>query len=157
MRNFIFSIFVITLVACAGPQNEGNKNQIIIDTSVMKDKNTSTGWLAYGLSLKAWDIELDKNGKPDLYKREVFARTKTALIWQELRESKTVNSDASLDALVTIHKAGFMSEYVWIYIFKELGIQPNNLNMKNFNEWQSVNLIEHQAVINTGVSVPISL
>ena len=157
MRHLIIILITLFVVGCASTKKETGQNQIILDRSVMANQNTSTGWMAYGLSLKAWPVELDKNGKPSLYKREVFARSKTALIWQELREKKTVNPDADLDALVSINDANYMAEYVWSYIYKGVGDQPSGLELGKFKQWMTINLPEHKAVINTGVSVPISL
>jgi hypothetical protein len=157
MRHLIIIIVTFFIIGCASTKKETNQNQIILDRSVMSNQNTSTGWMAYGLSLKAWPVELDKSGKPSLYKREVFARSKTALIWQELREKKTVKPDTYLDALVLINDANYMAEYVWSYIYKDIGDQPSALELGKFKQWMTVNLPEHKAVINTGVSVPISL
>ena len=157
MRHLIIIIITLFIISCASTKKETGQNQIILDRSIMSNQNTSTGWMAYGLSLKAWPVELDKNGKPSLYKREVFARSKTAQIWQELRENKTVNPDTDLDALVLINDANYMKEYVWSYIYKSVGDQPSGLELDKFKQWITVNLPEHKAVINTGVSVPISL
>jgi hypothetical protein len=157
MRHLIIILISLCILGCASTQKNTNQNQIILDRSVMSNQNTSTGWMAYGLSLKAWPVELDQNGKPSLYKREVFARSKTALIWQELREKKTVTPDVNLDALVSINDANYMGEYVWVYIYKGVGVQPKGLGLSKFKKWMSINLPEHKAVINTGVSVPISL
>ena len=157
MHHLIIILSTLFILGCASTKQDTAQNQIILDRSVMSNQNSSTGWMAYGLSLKAWLVELGKNGKPNLYKREVFARSKTALIWQELRENKTVTPDKDLDALVAINDANYMGEYVWIYIHKSLGMQPSGLKLDQFMQWMTANLLDYKAVINTGVSVPISL
>ena len=144
MRHLIIVLITLSILGCTSTQKNTNQNQIILDRSVMSNQNTSTGWMAYGLSLKAWPVELDQNGKPSLYKREVFARSKTALIWQELRESKTVNPDVYLDALVSINDANYMGEYVWLLIYKGFGEQPKSLDLNKFKEWMVINLPEHK-------------
>ena len=113
------------------------------------------GWMFYGMALKTWPIELEENGQPNLYKRELFARTKTAQIWQELKGNKAVTSDKYLDELVNIYEAGFMKEYVWAYIRKSSRIQ-SSLKLDKFKHWMFVNLPDHKAIINTGIKVPIS-
>jgi hypothetical protein len=157
MRHLIIIIITFFIIGCASTKKVTVQNQIILDRSVMSNQNTSTGWMAYGLSLKAWPVELDKNGKPNLYEREVFARSKTALIWQGLRDKKTVNPDEYLDALVAINDANFMAEYVWSFIYKASVVQPSSLKLGKFKQWMTANLPGHKAVINTGVSVPILL
>jgi hypothetical protein len=129
MRHLIIIIVTFFIIGCASTKKETNQNQIILDRSVMSNQNTSTGWMA----------------------------SKTALIWQELREKKTVKPDTYLDALVLINDANYMAEYVWSYIYKDIGDQPSALELGKFKQWMTVNLPEHKAVINTGVSVPISL
>jgi uncharacterized protein YecT (DUF1311 family) len=138
-----------------GAQKETNQNEINIDRSIIKNENALEGWIFYGISLKVWPIELNQNGKPNLYKREVFARSKTATVWQELREKKAVNQDNDLDSLVSINEAGFMREYVWLYINNNSKNIPKNLRLNTFKQWMSIYLPEHKAIVNTGVTVPI--
>ncbi|RHW74573.1 lysozyme inhibitor LprI family protein [Colwellia sp. RSH04] len=127
-------------------------DQIIIGKSILNDKNAMHGWLFYGMALKTWPIELEESGQPNLYKRELFARSKTAQIWQELKANKAVTPDKYLDELVIIYEAGFMEEYVWAYIRKS-GRTQNNLKLDKFKQWIFVNLPDHKAIIHTGVKV----
>jgi len=130
-----------------------NPNQIIIDKSILKNENALEGWMSYGLALRVWPMELNENGQPDLYKREVFARKNTAQIWSELRGNNAVKSNKDLDELVYIYESGFMEEYVWAYIRKSNRI-PENLRLDEFKRWMHANLPAHKATINTGVTIP---
>ncbi|MCJ8301390.1 lysozyme inhibitor LprI family protein [Shewanella sp.] len=131
-----------------------SQNQIILDRSILNNENALGGWMSYGLALRVWPVELGQDGQPNLYKREIFARSKTAQIWQELRDNKAVNPNKDLDELVYIYESGYMEEYVWAYIRKSSRIQ-NSLKLDKFKQWMFTNLPAHKAIINTGVKVPI--
>ena len=156
MRKLIILISTITLISCASTTpTKYTSGDVNISPELFKNENSSTGWFAYGISLKAWKMELDENNKPDLFKREVYARSNTAKIWSELRENKSNSADPALDALVLIDNAGLMKEYVSIYIFQNSHSRLDDIAIKKFTDWMNNNLPNHKATLNPGVTVPI--
>lgn len=155
MRPLLIFIATFMLIGCATTAPTYTSGDVIISPKLLENKNSSTGWLAYGIALKAWEIELDKNNKPDLFKREVYARSTTAKIWRELRENKSNDADPALDALVAINNAGLMTEYVSVYIFRNADLQLDNAAMTKFSDWMDQNLPAHNATLDPGVMVPI--
>ena len=140
-------------MSCETTSKKDTSINLVIGNELYENKNGSSAWFAYGLSLIAWEVELDKNNKPDLLKREIFARSSAAQVWEELREKQSVTEDPALDALVLIHNSGFMHEYVSIYIFHDSKTDLNSASIDKFTEWMAQNLPGHKAVINPGVSV----
>jgi len=156
MRHLIIIIITLFIVGCSSTKKDVSQNSITLDRNVMNNENSFKGWLFYGMALKMWPVELDVHGDTDLYKREVFARSKVALIWQELRQKNSVTPDTDLDALVSVYDAGYMREYVWIYIHKSNSGIPNDLKLDKFEQWMAINLPKHEAIIEPGVTVPVS-
>lgn len=151
---YLFIIFItFCMFACANTQKTVSNSDIVLDPNLIGNDNTAPGWIAYGLALKAWTPTYDESGEPDLYEREVYARSKAASIWQELLAAKKVKPAPELDDLSKIHQAGYMREYVWRYIFLSTGDTPENVDLAAFEQWMSTNLPEHVARINTGVLV----
>jgi hypothetical protein len=126
---------------------------IYIDTSVMPNSSVAAAWLVYAASLSSWEKELDRNGNIDSYKREVFARESIAKIWKGLKINESRDPDRDLDDLEKIYDAGFMEEYVWIYLRKEGWLKPEDLRLDAFKAWADQNLPDHKPVVNPGVSV----
>lgn len=129
--------------------------ELTFSPALNQDKNTGPVWLAYGLALSAWKVELNASGKPNLFKREVFAKSKQAAIWDELRNSakNPKKPNAGLDALVVVNKAGFIREYVWYYLKQDGWEKPKDLKMQEFLEWSKTHLKDHVPAKNPGVSL----
>jgi hypothetical protein len=79
------------------------------------------------------------------FDEEVEARRTMAQIWKELKEKDRGRKDRYLDELVPVHEADFMREYVWTYLKqRSWSIQPKNLRLKEFSQWQQLHLQGHQ-------------
>jgi hypothetical protein len=79
------------------------------------------------------------------FAEEVEGRKTMAQIWKELKEKNHSCKDKYLDALIPVHEANFMREYVWTYLNRESwSSQPMDLRLKEFSQWQQLHLKEHQ-------------
>lgn len=153
MSRIFLIVVIFFLSACNATQPAKKDNQLYLDQSVLSNKSSAAGWLAYGMALTAWEPVYLEDGSPDYFKREISARETAAQIWKELKQNDASKSDADLDILETISDAGFMDEYLWVYLKEDDWNDPGTLELEKFNEWASKNLISHVPVIETGVSV----
>ncbi len=144
---------ILSLFACNATQPPKKESQLYLDQSVLSNKNSAAGWLAYGMALTAWEPVYLEDGSLDYFKREVSARETAAQIWKELKQNDASKSDADLDILETISDAGFMDEYLWIYLKDDQWKNPGTLELDKFSEWASKNLVNHNPGIKTGVSI----
>lgn len=153
MSRILLIVAVLFLLACNATQPTKNEKQLYLDQNILANKNSAAGWLAYGMALAAWEPVYLEDGSPDYFKREVSARETAAQIWKELKQNDASKSDADLDILEIISDAGFMDEYLWVYLKDDKWVNPGTLELEKFGEWASKNLVGHIPVIETGVSV----
>jgi len=139
-------------VACGVFNQPPPTNQVFFKQDLFANKNTAPGWFAYGMALSSWDPTYLSGGKLNYFDREVFARAEAARIWKQLREKGEVNADKDLDALSAINDAGYMQEYVWIYLKRRSFQNPGDLRLEEFRVWAKENLQQHTPVENPGVS-----
>ncbi|MES1184069.1 MAG: hypothetical protein ABUL60_09640 [Myxococcales bacterium] len=70
------------------------------------------------------------------FEEECCARDALAEFWAE-QKSGTQESDAYLDLLVNVRRAGFIREYVWRYLRQAGMATPRRLNLRGFDAWVS--------------------
>jgi len=146
MRYILFFLLTASITSCSIPNQPGNA--ITVDSSDLND-SSGTGWLAYGLSLAAWDANCEDNS--NLYEREVYARESTAKVWEELRANGDTVVDKELDELVLVEKSGYIREYVWNFLRKSDWKKPANLRINDFVVWKNKNIPNHSPTINPPV------
>jgi hypothetical protein len=149
LLSILFAVF--QLVACGVFDQPPPTNQVYFSQELFANKNTAPGWFAYGMALSSWEPTYLSNGKLNYYDREVFARAEAATIWKQLREKGDVKADKDLDALWAVNAAGFMPEYVWLYLKRRSFQNPGNLRLDAFRAWAKAYLPQHEAVENPGV------
>lgn len=153
VNRIFFITFMVLLSGCSATQPAKEGKQLYLDQSVLSNKNSTAGWLAYGLALSAWKPVFLADGSPDYFNREVSAREIAAQIWKELKQNDASKSDPDLDILEAISDAGFMSEYLWIYLKVDTWKNPGTLELDKFKVWANEYLENHVPVKDTGVSV----
>ena len=151
-RCVAISLVMLQLISCSVYNQPPPTNEVYISPAIFADKNASAGWVAYGIALASWEPSYLSNGKLNYFDREVFARMEAAKIWKQLREKESVKANKDLDDLSTINDAGYMQEYVWVYLKRRSWRDPGNLKLKEFRVWAQENLQQHQPVENPGVS-----
>ena len=149
----VASLFVfLQLVSCCVFSQPPPGNKVYFSQKIFADKNASPGWLAYGIGLSSWEPSYLSNGKLNYFDREVFARSEAATIWKQLRKKGSVEADKDLDALWAVNDAGYMKEYLWVYLKRRSWQDPGNLRLEAFRVWAKENLQQHKPVENPGVS-----
>lgn len=149
----VASLFVLLhLTSCSVYNQPPPTNQVYFSQEIFADKNASAGWVAYGIALSSWEPSYLPNGKLNYFDREVFARTEAAAAWKQLRQKGSVEADRDLDALWAVNDAGYMKEYVWVYLKRRSFQNPGDLRLEAFREWAKRILQQHQPVENPGVS-----
>ena len=148
----LISIIFLQFISCSIYDQPPPTNQVYFSQKIFANKNTSPGWFAYGMALSSWQPSYLSNGKLNYYEREVFARTEAAKIWGQLRKKGSVKMDRDLDALWSVNDAGYMPEYVWMYLKRRSFQNPGDLRLEAFKTWAKVNLQQHVPVENPGVS-----
>lgn len=143
---------LLQLTACGVFDQPPPTNQVYFNQKIFANKNTSPGWFAYGMALSSWKPTYLPNGKLNYYAREVFARAEAATIWKQLREKGDVEADKDLDALWAVNDAGYMPEYLWVYLKRRSWRNPGNLRLEEFRAWAKKNLPHHEPVENPGIS-----
>lgn len=149
----ILSIIILLLFVCNAAQPAKQESQLNLDQNVLSNENSAAGWLAYGMALIAWEPVYLEDGSPDYFNREVSARETAAQIWKELKQNDSSKSDPDLDILETISDAGYMDEYLWVYLKDDRWKNPGTLELEEFMQWASDNLVNHVPVKETGISV----
>ena len=148
-----YIILAFFLVGCNASQPTKKSVEIQLDRSILSDENSTSGWLAYGLALQSWEPEYLENGSPDLFKREIYARETASTIWKELKQNGSAQPDPDLDILEVISDAGYMAEYLWVYLKNSNWYETDDLELDLFQEWANENLKDHKPILDTGVSV----
>jgi hypothetical protein len=86
-----------------------------------------------------------KTGGNDLWspEQEVTAREVLVKAWTATKQG---DHDAYLDDLQRVFSAGFMREYVWVYLRSPSWEQePSGLRLAEFNSWATANFRAHRA------------
>ena len=112
-----------------------------------------TAWKFYAI-VKSKVMEQVPGSLED-YWIEVGSRDALAEYWDEAREPAGRESDAYLDALVKVRRAGHMEEYVLAGLARPGWTIPEDmlasLEIETFLEWSEPNLVGHEVQTMTGV------
>lgn len=170
MRNFVTIVIVCSLIGIvilsvkvAALEKEAPDVSItlVVDESLFnQDEKIFAAWLGYGLVRKKWireHVSL-KNGESYTYRRsfneEVEGRESLAKTWEELNADGPQQKDVYLDALLSVLKAGFIREYVWVYLRDDTwNTPPEGLQLPEFAKWQSTNLAGHNPKTLIGIEL----
>lgn len=103
-------------------------------------------WVAYSLVKSACQLEVggENPARSSNYGCELTARQHLLDTWEEQREEHSNASDAYLDALLRVRRAGFLDEYTVHYFGRPDWSVPAEVNVADFSRWQRANLARHQ-------------
>ena len=131
------------------------KNEIVIDDAIAGDGSLGAAWMIYGLSLGALRSKAMEAGEPiDRFGEEVEARSHLAEYWGGA--SAKPGKNEYLDALARVGHAGFMSEYVAVFLaepgFELSAAQAGALRLGAFVKWMRDNhLGKHHGETHAGI------
>ena len=140
-----------------GPDGKEAKLVVNWDQSSLPQRDWAP-WLAYLLGRieyrsKKNIAETYYGPQPAGFEEEVWARDTATQVYVELRKKERDLDVPYFDDLVRVRAAGFLREYVWIYLNRSGWSDPGGLRIKEFEAWQRVNLAGHRAVTYGGISL----
>ena len=121
-------------------------NPITVDPELESNPAAVRPWLTYG-------VETAMNKNVDKYTREVSGRQAMAREWKYYTASNRNAHDPYLDDLVKIADAGFIREYVHLFIVPAPDQVVPTLRLQAYNSWALANIPNHKVVINAGIHV----
>lgn len=131
----------------------GVSAQISLSSDLLdQGEYVTAAWLAYAAVGAQWIQEeyLKQNPDESVYRysftEEWKARETLVEVWSEFKEKNPRLRNAYLTALAQIKKAGFLREYVWVYLnSREWTSAPEDLNLDGFEKFRKNSLRSHQA------------
>ena len=91
--------------------------------------------------------------QPPGLEEEVAARDTAGQIYVELRQKERDLNVPYFNDLARVRAAGFIREYVWVYLHRGDWIDPGELRLKEFEEWRRANLTGHRVVTYGSISL----
>lgn len=177
MKNFarlaLASCLLVALTGCAAEQPsapradaapkifgpDGREAKLVVnwEQSALPQRDWAP-WLAYLLGRIEYRsknniAETYYGPQPAEFEEEVWARDTATQVYVELRQKDRDLGVPYFDDLVRVRAAGFLREYVWIYLNRSGWRDPGGLRIKEFEAWQRVNLVGHRAVTYGSISL----
>lgn len=145
-------MLLLWILACAQVAAEPPTGpQVTIDESL--EVTPAAAWMGYGVQF-ASEVGSESAG----FEREVAARQALVEMWVELQAAKPKRSrapDAYLDELTAVYRAGFLREYVWVFLRELAWVAPQEpLSLERFTSWKAVNLKDHTPQTRARVELP---
>ncbi|MGD9171790.1 MAG: hypothetical protein PVI97_17340 [Candidatus Thiodiazotropha sp.] len=141
----IFGFLIISvLVSCSSTQKETMEVSEQL-TSNYNDSEIKV-WLMYGLKLN----ECRKSPIYSEFDCQVRVREEASRYWGILKVRDSASSKYFGD-LEKTYLAGFIREYIWVFITKQANEQPENIRESEFREWAAKNISDHVPVVNPGI------
>ena len=144
-------VLIFTPFANSMAANEELNVQVHLDPESIKNEKLLPVWLGYVLGRAAYideHPELYRGQKGSLiprYDEEVEARAGATEIYLELKEKDKTIVSRYFDELAKIKAAGFMREYVWLFLHQNFSASsPTTERIAQFNEWVVQNAPEHK-------------
>jgi hypothetical protein len=133
-----------------GPDGKEAKLVAQWDPSALPQREWAP-WLGYLLARVQYR---DKNNiteshygvQPTSFEEEVWARDAAGQIYIELRQKEPDLDVVYFNDLARVRVAGFIREYVWVFLYQASWPDPGNLRVKEFEEWRRANLAGHRVV-----------
>ena len=134
-------------------------SQVVLDETLLDDGNESVAaaWIGYALARLVWVRDnassMENSSYRISFEEEVHGRESLVKIWEELKEKDPALKNIYLDEALKIYKAGYLSEYVWLYLWEDTWKEsPPEARVKEFIAWQDSNLPNHQAETLAGLA-----
>lgn len=105
-------------------------------------------WVVYSLARAACQLEVGAEipSRASTFPCESLARRLLAESWADERLADPSLGDAYLDALVGVHAAGYLPEYVVTYFGRDEWVLPADLDLEGFKTWRREHLGGHKPV-----------
>lgn len=144
MKLLSWLILILVLSSCtSSPKETMEISQVLIENS--NDSELKV-WIMYGLKLN----ECRKSPIYSEYDCQVGVREEAARYWGKLKVLDNAQSKY-LSELEKVYLAGYIREYVWVYIIQKLGQSPENLREAVFSSWAQTNIPKHEPVVDPGI------
>ena len=103
-------------------------------------------WVAYSLMKSACQLEIggDNPSRGNSYGCEFSARRALVDSWEEQLVDDAMASDAYLDALLQVRRAGFLDEYTVYYFGEDDWLVPAEVDVARFRSWKRQHLGRHR-------------
>ena len=103
-------------------------------------------WVAYSLTRSTCKLEIggDNPARNSDYSCEFTARKHLLDTWIEQRAEHPDVTDAYLDALLAVRKAGYLDEYTVHYFGEKHWSVPAEVRIADFRRWKKANLRRHK-------------
>jgi hypothetical protein len=106
-------------------------------------------WLGYGTAIAhiSRKINLPPQPPPIILplEQEADARTVMVSVWKANRAKEIQPLDQYLESLTRVSEAGFMKEYVWVYLQRQSSSSAAlNLRLEEFEVWRAEDLQNHE-------------
>ncbi|OGW24051.1 MAG: hypothetical protein A2X59_12380 [Nitrospirae bacterium GWC2_42_7] len=157
----ILQITLLCLFILSPALADVDKIGFTIETDGSLPEHLSAPWLGYLMGRQVYimehknEYELSPGIIVPKFEDEVEGRQTLAQIWKELKEKDNNLKDKYLNELEVVLDAGFMREYVWVYLRYELWKKPDKLRLKEFANWKKQNLKNHKAVSYGNIRVTV--
>lgn len=142
-------LMVIALFGCAAMAPHQRSCTLIIDWNTSRPQGERGIWLTYLMKRAKWH-ELDNDcGDTETvvvpsFDEECHAREAILKTYRALREGDPPLDVPYFNDLSNVAGAGFLREYVWIYLHQPSWQEmPNSLNVAEFDHWRESNLSNH--------------
>lgn len=108
--------------------------------------STVRSWVAYSLGRSTCQLAIGGDNPARSHSFDCELKARMVLVDTWLEETKfTDETDGYLDQLVAVSDAGFLDEYVWVFLRREGWTRPDGLELDRFAEWRDERLPEHRA------------
>jgi len=158
MRRAILVITILVLIsgsiASANQDDAGLQqamSQVLLAESLFEENDSvAAAWLGYALSRFNWVRDnapqtMNKYDYRKSFEEELQGRGSLVKIWQELKEKDSSLKNTYLDEALMIYEAGYLKEYVWLYLGDGTWKNPPAASrLKKFMRWQDKKIPNHQ-------------
>lgn len=109
---------------------------ITVDPAALENEQTGAVYLAYSIAKSIWEPAYLKDGSPDFFAREVYARSMMLQIWKEGIADK---AHPVLDKMTSVSDAGYLRELIWVQYNDAFNTTPIGLDIRGFEQWLAKN------------------
>lgn len=151
-RPLLIAPFLLLIVACSGEiylrdgVTDGD-TFYLAQRALVDDDPAFQSWVGYSLMRSACQLDIggDNPARASSFDCERTARRHLLESWRERTSLQPELSDPYLDDLVTVEEAGFLDEYVADNFRRRGWSLPNDLELREYRRWLSVQLPDHEA------------
>lgn len=143
---------LITVLLLAVPLQAKEKLNITVEMDPSLAEKEGAVWIGYLMARANYvsKHESDYGGQAGLivptYDEELSARSTATQIYRELKAADSKLAIGYFEDLVRIDNAGFLPEYVWVYLHQDTWkTAPEPERLKLFDEWRSSQLTDHKS------------